>query len=555
MTAEKKAWIVDGYVDEPACLGVPPYISPYIRTVAGVLLSHEFTVTYRTIDQIRDEPGQLKTAGEADLIVMIAGMTVPGKYLGGTPATWQEIRQIGTALSQTETLLGGPVLFGAADQGGKAAVKNEDYGFGTHLTGSPAGALARFLIGKSPDASYDYSSEDKYATRGAGIIRQHPSFPHLICEIETARGCSREVTGGCSFCTEPLYGRPMHRPLDGITSEVSALYNAGAVHFRLGRQPDILTWQTGGGEFPRPKPEKIEELFAGVRDAAPDLKTLHVDNVNPGTIARHPDAARETLSAIVRYHTPGDVAAFGMETADPVVIEANNLKASPEMVLDAIRIVNEVGLVRKDGIPELLPGLNFIAGLAAETSETYTRNRAFLEEILTAGHLVRRVNIRQLMPFEGTRSYTNNALPINQKEFQEFKEWTRKNFDLPMLKKVLPTYTVLQDVIIEESGETSFGRQMGSYPILVGIPLHITKRTIMDLMIVGHGMRSVTALPYPIPINNLPHKALSWIPGVTKKAVVQILAKRPFRSVKEFEKAAGVSLPAGSVTLTAPVAQ
>ena len=38
------AYILDGYVDEPACLGVPPYISPYIRTVAGALLAHGFLV-------------------------------------------------------------------------------------------------------------------------------------------------------------------------------------------------------------------------------------------------------------------------------------------------------------------------------------------------------------------------------------------------------------------------------------------------------------------------------------------------------------------------------
>ena len=40
------AIILDGYVDEPACLGVPPYISPYIRTVAGMLITHGFTVRY-----------------------------------------------------------------------------------------------------------------------------------------------------------------------------------------------------------------------------------------------------------------------------------------------------------------------------------------------------------------------------------------------------------------------------------------------------------------------------------------------------------------------------
>ena len=33
------AVILDGYVDEPACLGVPPYIAPQVRALAGVLLS------------------------------------------------------------------------------------------------------------------------------------------------------------------------------------------------------------------------------------------------------------------------------------------------------------------------------------------------------------------------------------------------------------------------------------------------------------------------------------------------------------------------------------
>lgn len=77
-----KAWIIDGYVDEPACLGVPPYISPYIRTVAGVFLSQDIPVVYHTIDEIRLRPELLKDAGTADYVVTIAGMTVPGKYLG-----------------------------------------------------------------------------------------------------------------------------------------------------------------------------------------------------------------------------------------------------------------------------------------------------------------------------------------------------------------------------------------------------------------------------------------------------------------------------------------
>jgi len=76
----RTAFILDGYVDEPACLGVPPYMSPYIRTVAGALLSHNYTVRYLTIDQLRKEPMRTADLNGAGLMVMIAGVTVPGKY-------------------------------------------------------------------------------------------------------------------------------------------------------------------------------------------------------------------------------------------------------------------------------------------------------------------------------------------------------------------------------------------------------------------------------------------------------------------------------------------
>jgi radical SAM superfamily enzyme with C-terminal helix-hairpin-helix motif len=549
------AWIIDGYVDEPACLGVPPYISPYIRTVAGVLLSHDISVTYHTIDEIRIQPGLLTDAGNADYVVIIAGMTVPGKYLGGIPVTWQEIQQIGSALTRPHTFLGGPILFGSGSSGGQIAHKRGEFNVDTHLIGSPAGSLNRWLSGNIPSSSFDYQTEDPWSVLGSEIIKQHPCYPHVMCEIETARGCSREVTGGCAFCTEPLYGPPQYRSKEGIKSEIAALSKNGAVHFRIGRQPDILTWHAGSGEFPTPRPDLLEQLFSSIRVAAPNLKTLHIDNVNPGTIARHPEKAKEALSVIIRHHTPGDIAAFGMETADPEVIEANNLKATPEMVMDAIRIVHEIGSVRRNGIPEILPGLNFIAGLAGETARTYELNRMFLENVQKAGYLIRRVNIRQLMPFEGTKAYEKNALPVPEKIFHAFKDWTRKQFDLPMLKKVFPLHTILRSVIIEEEGDISFGRQMGTYPILVGIPLSLPKHTVIDTIVVGHGMRSLTALPYPIPINSLSHTALKWLPGISKKGIVQVMAKRPFQNLTTFEKVAGVHLPDNILDFTLPEVQ
>ena len=230
-----------------------------------------------------------------------------------------------------------------------------------------------------------------------------------------------------------------------------------------------------------------------------------------------------------------------METADPAVVAANNLKALPDEVFRAIEIVNEVGGVRRDGIPELLPGLNFVCGLEGETSRTYDLNEQFLSRVLESGLAVRRINIRQVMPFPGTPAYLKNTLGKNERRFRAFKEFVREKIDYPMLRRLFPQGTVFRDVRIEASGEISFGRQMGSYPLLIGIPLLLAVKTVLDVAVVDWGMRSVTALPVPIRINELPASALKWLPGISKKAVAGIIAKRPFKTPEEFRRVAGDS--------------
>jgi radical SAM superfamily enzyme with C-terminal helix-hairpin-helix motif len=387
----------------------------------------------------------------------------------------------------------------------------------------------------------DYARTDPWSVTGSKVIEQHPSYPSVMCELETARGCSHGATGGCSFCTEPFYGMPRYRSIAAVAAEVTALHTHGARHYRVGRQPDILAYGAGAGEYPEPVPEKIDALFSAIRAAAPGLKTLHIDNVNPATIARHEEEAREALQAIVRHHTPGDVAAFGMETADPAVVAANNLKAEPDEVFRAIQIVNEEGGERQDGVPGLLPGLNFVCGLAGESEKTYDLNERFLDRVLKAGLLVRRVNIRQVMPFEGTPAYTDNTLGKHDRRFRQFKEAVRNRIDLPMLQRVFPIGTILREVRIEVSGDISFGRQMGSYPILIGIPLRLPELTAIDTVIVDWGSRSVTALPVPVRINELPASAIRWLPGVGKKKVAAVMLKRPFRDLEAYRMVAGES--------------
>ncbi len=543
MRSDIRAVLVDGYVDEPACLGVPPYIAPEVRQLAGVLVDRGYRLRYLTIDQIRADPGLLANLVRADLVVVHAGSTVPGKYLAGSPVTLGELRQLGRQLRGPTTAIGGPILFGYAAGGGEHALPAGLDGYDLLLVGHPATALDAALGGAEPRGRYDYAVTDRFAVAGAVVLSQHPSFPHVMVELETARGCARQAVGGCSFCTEPFYGPPRYRSVSAVGEEVAALSSEGAYHFRLGRQPDLLAYGASPGADPVPDPDRIRALFEAVRTGAPDLLTLHIDNVNPGTIARHEEAARAALQAVVEGHTAGDVAALGMETADPAVARANNLKASADEVFTAVRVLNEVGGARREGIPELLPGLNFVLGLAGETPATFDLNLAFLEQVLAAGLLVRRINIRQVMPFPGTRAHAENTLGRHDREFRAFKEAVRNRIDLPMLRRVFPIGTIVRRAVVEQSGPLSLARPLGSYPILLGLPLPLPVGSVIDAVVVDHGQRSVTALPTPVQVNTLSLTTLRWLPGVGKKRAASIAARRPFRSLPAWQEAVGGPTP------------
>lgn len=517
--------IIDGYVDEPACLGVPPYIAPYPRYIAGALVERGLDkedIFYHTIDQIRTQREPLRY----DLIVIIAGMTVPGKYLRATPIALKEIREFSHL--EGMKIIGGPIRLGYAAEGGSAA---KDFSIpGITLAGKDIEAFVYDFFEKKdiPATGHRMRTTEeigRWAQKGAFIIKQHPDYPFIMCELETYRGCPREKY--CSFCTEKFYGKPDFRKISDISGEVSALYETGARYFRLGRQPDLFMY---GSKNAVPDPDAIEQLYSGIRKAAPDLKVLHMDNANPVTLARYPEESRKIAEIIIKYHTSGDVAALGMESADPDVICANDLKATPSEVFQAVRILNDVGAIRgESGLPELLPGINFVHGLKGETKKTFELNYDFLKKVLGGGLMVRRLNIRQVMTFAGTPMDGHGEIAIRNKElFLKYKENVRNEIDLPMLRRVIPCGTVLREVRMEVFDKITFGRQMGSYPILVGIPMKLDIGRSYDILVIDHGHRSITGIPVPVDINKLPLKILNMIPGINKKQVTEVMKGRPF---------------------------
>jgi radical SAM superfamily enzyme with C-terminal helix-hairpin-helix motif len=107
-----------------------------------------------------------------------------------------------------------------------------------------------------------------------------------------------------------------------------------------------------------------------------------------------------------------------------------------------------------------------------------------------------------------------------------------------MIKRIFPCGSLLRRVIPEYSrGMITFGRQLGSYPILVGSPSKFSHPT--DMIVVGHGKRSVTALPYGSSLNMLSQRELSYIPGIGKARAEKIVLKRPFFQWSEVSNVIG----------------
>lgn len=511
--------ILDGYTDEPAGFGVPPYIDVYPRYIAGAIWHcvPDAIIDYWTVDEARARIHDfLRSASQARMVVVVAGAVVPGRYLGGSPLTGREAASWFSALRGPVKILAGPVArYGFGNIGGgfvRVLPREVRSVFDYVVVGDPDLFVYR-LLSEGEEAAdererwNDTRLMDIFAVKGTAIVEQHPCHGYnLVAELETYRGCPRYLTGGCSFCVTKNYGRPLQRPVEAVVREVEALYRHGVRHFRVGRQADILVYgspQLGVEEWPKPSPEAIRRLFHGIRCVAPGLYTLHIDNVNPGTIVRHEKESIETLKVIVEYHTPGDVAAMGIETADPRVVKMNNLKVYPEDALKAVRIVNRVGGKRGyNGLPELLPGVNFVLGLIGESRETFRLNIEFLERIMREGLLVRRINVREVLILPGTRMWSHGdwELRRHRRMIKSFKKRVSALSE-EFLRRLLPRGSVLRWLYVEGFDErrgVTFARQAGSYPLVAELPCRLDCRGVVDVAVYDYTARSIRALPIPL---------------------------------------------------------
>ncbi|MBU1158373.1 MAG: radical SAM protein [Candidatus Thermoplasmatota archaeon] len=513
-----RALVLDGYTDEPACLGVPPYISPYARLAFGALAKAGAEGHYRTVDQWRD--GEDDFSG-FDLLAVIRRVAVPGKYLRGMPASDKELIKICGSFKGLKV-----ASLGVDERRLSDALK----GCFDHIVSEDLDAALFELVsnGALEDRRRGQEEWNSWLEAGAVISSIHPDAGGpLIAEVQMYRGCVRYISGGCKFCVEPLSGEVVFREPKDILREVAALSDAGVRNIRLGAQSCVFCYKSedvGMSETPRPNVAAIESLLKGVKETMRP-RVFHLDNANPAVIASHPEESRKILKAIVENCTSGNVLAFGLESADPKVAEANNLNASADQTIEAVRIVNELGrVVGPSGLPHVLPGINFVCGLEGESKQTYALNLQFLQKVVDEGLLLRRINIRQVVPYRADSPGVRH-----RKEFEKFKRDVREQIDQPMLERLLPSGSILRNVRTElREGGRTFGRQVGTYPLLVGLPYAFEIGMDIDVAIIGCGPRSVTGIANPTNANTASMAMLEAIPGIGRRRAMAIMRKRPF---------------------------
>ena len=485
--------ILDCYTDEPAGLGVPPYIGTYPRYMYGKLLSEKKNeqIYYLTIDDLRlflkygNKKPETKVHEKTNIkihnltknspyireifescktnknndseneLYVVLGVHVPGKYLTAVPGTIHEINMLlkellGKIDFRGKKILTGPAAteFGTRLEGGKFAEKQD----------------VSLFDEVNPEIVKDYNDIAKFSVAGAEIITQivnEDGWNYVIAEIETARGCGKGVA--CSFCTEPLKNKLEFRKVKDIIAEVEALNKKGVKYFRLGKQSDFFAWNT----------TDIKNMLSEIRKKC-DIEVLHIDNIDPAK------ADEEKIKLVVEYCTPGNIAAMGVESFDAEVVKKNNLNSSPETTMRAIKLINKYGGICGDekdkdynGMQKFLPGINIIFGLIGEGKKTQEENMKYLQEILSSELLLRRINIRQVAVFPGTQlddEAGNKFLKKNKKYYWKWRNDIRQNIDNEMLQKLVPKGTILKKCIAEiYDGKTTFLRQIGTYPLIVGV--------------------------------------------------------------------------------------
>ncbi len=471
--------ILDCYTDEPSGYGVRPYLGVHQIHLSQALASLNVPHFYLTIDDLRYCSGDviedtnntdlrilnrtkncddaLSILNRAETIYIIMGCFVDYSYFSAVPPKSNEVYKYLRGCHAKKILF---YVLGTTDEIACDYADSPLSGIIDHIE---FGNAYRWVLengswGLDDLIKPNYNLLDKISSIEPPIISQL-CYP-IIAEIETGTGCNLATCIFCIECSRRIV--PTYRDPRSIAIQVKCIYDAGVRHFRLGRQPNFYYYQNQSSI-------QVESLLSGIRDACPDLETLHIDNANIVDVVT--PEGQEITKLIARYCTSGNIAALGIESFDSKVRKAIRKAGTAEQALRAIEILNEHGQKKgNDGFPLLLPGINLIYGLPEQDESTQQINLDFLRKVLDNKWQTRRLFFRKMTRPTGI-SFGDG--PVSNTEYDEWFREIVEEFVMPMQDRVYPIGTVLKGFreVVWKEGD-SYLRTLGTCSIRVVVRGH-----------------------------------------------------------------------------------
>jgi radical SAM superfamily enzyme with C-terminal helix-hairpin-helix motif len=488
-----RAVILDCYTDEPSGYGVRPYLGTHQIHLSQALSHKGIAHTYLTIDDLRYAKGvrsngidnigvlnitrnaenALDIVRSAQVIYIVMGRFVQYDYFACKPPTSDEVSDFLADCPANKVLF---YVMGTSNEVDRSFNQSQ---LAKLLSEIEVGnTYRRVLEGPAQvtggHIAPNYDLLDAISSARPSLIDDLLS--PVIAEIETGTGCN---TPTCYFCIESARSPKIrYRSAASIVKQVKSLYDCGVRHFRLGRQPNFF-------HYGRHDVGELERLLAGIRDVCPELKMLHIDNVNIVDVVGR--TGRDFARLVVEYCTSGNITPFGIESFDDRVRAASGVIGSASQVMEAIAIINEYGAARgPDGLPRLLPGINLIYGLKGQTAETHFINVNCLQEILRRGYMTRRLYYRSVTRSTGVSfgEETIDDVAAYQRNFEEIVH----EFVLPMQELIYPKGGIIRDLMeVRNDGHSSQLRTFGTCSSRYRVCEPLERGFCYDVRVLGNG--------------------------------------------------------------------
>ncbi|MBU7004972.1 MAG: hypothetical protein HXS50_05355, partial [Theionarchaea archaeon] len=334
-----KIVLVDGFDEIPFGLGLPPFLGPEVRYLAGACWDRDdkTRVIYVTHEDLK-AGRKSSLLSDAEIVLVFAGYGEAAPCIkpsdgvnGPRVASLQDLVDY-IAYLECPKILGGPyVMVNNGDV-------DEKFGFDVVVTGDLSKyAHELFADGgkvESIDPSLERDNGDlkTFSILGAGLSVQNNGYPSFLsCSVELYRGCPSASLGGCSFCHETRHTTVEYRPVEDVVAEVAKLAELGCENIVFDC-PCFYSYFSNPDEEGRLllDPSAIEKLLEGTRSVGSDVRGFHVANVNPGVVARDPEGSEKITKLILKHCSDGNFPNLRVVTFDDEVALQNNTQATWE---------------------------------------------------------------------------------------------------------------------------------------------------------------------------------------------------------------------------------